>query len=557
MPERLRQLARLTAKLGAAVTVDDVARVALSEALAVDGVIRAGLALSEGGGRELAFVSTDEGAIGPLGVRWCKIDALDDVPLVRTVLTGEPVWLDSPSDIEQRYPDLADRQRRLGTRSLATVPLVVDGGTVGGLMLAYERPVPRSQEQQAYLGAIAAQVAQAVKRGLAYQVHYSTSEQLQRSLMPHSLPDLPGLAIGSYYQPGGRNVDVGGDWFDVQELDDGSVAVALGDVMGKGLSAAIVMSEIRAAARAYALLDPDPASVLRRLDEVVTHLPGPDQVVTMLYGVITPDRSTLTLGIAGHPPPLLVAPSGRPRLLGDRIGPALGLGLDLGGVGSWPTLQVRLEDRTSVLFYSDGLVETRQQDLFLGIDRLRDRVAELDPRRRNPRELCARLSEQMTRGAAEDDVTVLAVTAAPQQRRAGHELPADASAPAEARQYVAGVLGEWSIEEDVIASALVCVSELVTNAVIHSGTTSSVSLEADEDYLLVRVQDRGGRGVVRRPEGLHPESISGRGLTVVEGLASAWNAEHSADGTTVWFELPLRPRADSSARRYGQDARDY
>ncbi|QNN54016.1 ATP-binding SpoIIE family protein phosphatase [Nocardioides mesophilus] len=536
MAERFSRLAMLTSALGAAVTVDEVVRTALHQAMNIEGVVRAGLALSEGAGRELRFVSTDDESLGPLNVRWCTIDGFEDVPLARTVRTAAPVWLGTLADLEAAFPDLAPRQRILGTKSMASVPLIVEGSCVGGLLFSYDREVVHLPEHQAFLAAFAAQVAQAVNRGLAYQVQHSTSEQLQRSLMPHSLPELPGLAIGSHFQPGGVNVDVGGDWYDVLELADGSVVLTLGDVMGKGLQAAIVMSEIRAATRAYAVLDPDPATVLARLSDLVGYLPAADQVVTMLYGLIEPDRKAMRLGMAGHPPPLLVTPEGRPTVLDHEVGPALGL-----GSGSWQGLRVPIEDGATVLFYSDGLVETRQQDLFDGIDRLRDWVGELAPRRRNPRELCARLSQLMGTGDAEDDVTILAVTAAPGQRRASRELPADPSAAGLARRFVTSVLQDWSVTEAVVDTAQLCVSELVTNAVIHSGTTSSVTVQVDDEYVMVLVQDRGGRGAVRQPEELQPESISGRGLSLVDALTSAWSAEHSTDGTTVWFELALDP----------------
>jgi anti-sigma regulatory factor (Ser/Thr protein kinase) len=275
--------------------------------------------------------------------------------------------------------------------------------------------------------------------------------------------------------------------------------------------------------------------VLGRLDQVIGYLPVPDQVVTMFYGVVDPDRTTFTYGVAGHPPPLLISPSGRPEVLDHEIGPALGVAPGT----TWTSNQVSLRDGTTVLAYSDGLVESRRQDLFTGIDVLRDRVAELAPRRRNPRELCARLSDLMASQHAEDDVTMLAVTAAPAQTRAALELPGDPTAAGVARRFVASVLREWDVDGDCIDIVELCVSELVTNAVIHSGTTSTVTVQADPEYLLVLVQDRGGRGAVRRAEELDPESVSGRGLSLVDALASAWSAEHSTDGTTVWFELAL------------------
>lgn len=200
-----------------------------------------------------------------------------------------------------------------------------------------------------------------------------------------------------------------------------------------------------------------------------------------------------------------------------------------------------------MLFYSNGLVETRRQDLFTGIDLLRDLVERLPTRRRNPRELCARLGELMRTSDADDDVTLLAVTSASYQPSASLELPADASAAGLARAFLGSVLGSWDVDEDVVETAKLCVSELVTNAVIHSGTTSTLTVRADGEYLLVMVQDRGGRGggSVSQAEDLDPEAISGRGLSLVDALVSAWSSEHSTDGTTVWFELPLGPTPTS------------
>ncbi len=500
--------------------------------------------MSQGAGRELSFASTDDGALGPMPVRWGTIDGLAEVPLARTVRTNRPVYLTSDDHIAQEFPELAARQRRIGTRSMASVPMTVEGACVGGLLVSYSSPQDYPPEQSAFLGAFAAQVSQALRRGLAYQVQRSTSEQLQRSLMPHSLPELPGLALGAHYQPGGVNVDVGGDWYDVMTLPDGSAVVALGDVMGKGVPAAIVMSEVRSATRAYALLDPDPAVVLERLDQLVCMMPFADQVVTMLYGVVDPGRTAVRLGSAGHPPPLLVSPSGRPELLDHELGPALGL-----EAGPWQTSTIALEDNMSVLFYSDGLVENRRQDLAIGIDMLRDHVELLPARRRNPRELCARLSELMLSDEVDDDVTMLALTASAAQPTATRELPADSSAASIARRFVTSVLRDWRVQEEVVETAELCVSELVTNAVIHSRTTSTVTVRTDEEYVLVMVQDQGGVGVgpVREPVGVDPEAISGRGLSLVDALVSAWSAEHNADGTTVWFELALDPAQTEDA----------
>jgi len=225
VPVQFRHLERLTAALADAVTLDDTARIVLNGLRRVEHVHRAGLALSQGAGRELRFVSSDDDALAPHWIRWCTIDGLADVPLARTVRTGQPVYL-SEEELQRDYRGLAEKQRRIGTRSLATVPLLTEDTCLGGLLISWTEPQDHSTEQRGFLAAFAAQVAQAVRRGMAYHVHRTMSEELQRSLMPHSLPDVSGLEFGAHYRPGWDHVDIGGDWYDVMPLPEGSVPVS-------------------------------------------------------------------------------------------------------------------------------------------------------------------------------------------------------------------------------------------------------------------------------------------------------------------------------------------
>lgn len=544
----MRHLQELTAELGDAVTVDDVARATLDVACRVDAVVRAGLAVSHGAGRELHFVSSDQDQVSDVGVRWCTIDGLAHVPVGHTVRTGNSVFLPTLADLAREFPELLDRQRSFGTRAMVSLALPGGSACLGSLLLAFGAEQRFAAEQTAFLSAFAAQVGQALRRALAYQVQRTTSEQLQRSLMPHSLPELERLSLGAHYQSGGANIEVGGDWYDVLPLADGSVVVSLGDVMGRGVGAAVVMGEVRAALRAYAVLDPEPGVVLARLDELVT-TSIPDQIVTVVYGLVSADRATVTLAVAGHPPPLLVPRSGSTVVL-SRSGPALGVGVPQ---SHWPQTQVELADYDAVLFYSDGLVERRDLDLFVGLEQVRAHIAGTDPRRRNPRELCTALAARMCRGPVDDDVTVLAVMVLPAglERTVTHHLPADATAARLARRLLARQLTAWGVDEEVAEVAQLCTSELVTNVVIHSGTTSALTIRMDQEFVQVLVQDQGSTGMVRRPGALDETSISGRGLSLVEALTSAWSAEHSADGTTVWFELALARDRSDEALAYG------
>ena len=535
---RLVHLRRLTASLADAVTPDDVARVTLGSALEVDDVVRAGVATSNGGGRELSFVTSDDDSVSAAAVRWCRIEGLADVPLAEAVRTGDAVFLNSLDDLDKRYPHMLERQRGLGTRAMAALPMAVGSEPIGGLLLSFAAERGFDANEQAFLAALAAQVTQAMKRALKFQVQKTTSELLQRSLMPESIPELTNLAMGAYYEPGGLGVDVGGDWYDVMPLADGRVVVALGDVMGKGVPAAIVMGQVRSAMRAYALIDPAPSLVLSRLDTLVSSLGVPEQIVTVIYGVIDADRARIRMAVAGHPPPVLAPPSEEPRVLEIAAGPPLGI-----SAGPWEETQIELAPDTPLLFFSDGLVETRGVELDDGIELLRQHIGKLEHRRRNPRELCARLAEQMRRWDSDDDVTMLALmnTTGLRLKTASQEFPADTSASPLARRVLSGWLHTWGVTDDLVETAQLCVSELVTNAVIHAGTPARVTARLDDERLLVLVQDHGNRGAARRADDHDPTDISGRGLMLVEALATAWSAEHSADGTTVWFELDLAP----------------
>jgi serine phosphatase RsbU (regulator of sigma subunit)/anti-sigma regulatory factor (Ser/Thr protein kinase) len=533
---RLLHLQELTAGLSEAMTPDDVARATLGAALRLDGVVRAGLAVNRGAGRELDFVASDDDAVTPAGVRWCHIDGLADVPLTVAVRREQPVLVHSLAELAARFPHLVERQRGLGTRAMAAMPLRAGGRAVGALLLSFGGERTFDEDEQAFLGAVAAQVAQALRRGLAYQVEQTISERLQRSLLPESLPDIPGLQLGAYYRPGGHGVDVGGDWYDVLPLADGSVLVALGDVMGKGVPAAIVMGQVRSAVRAYALLDPDPALVLERLDELIATSATPEQIVTLALALLDPDHRRVRIAVAGHPPPVVVPERGPARLWEVPTGPPLGL-----RAGPWPTAEGELPSGSTLLLYSDGLVESRSVELAAGIDELLGQVGALEARRRYPREMCARLGAVVP-GDVEDDVTLLAVMNAARRhvRSEVRDLPADPSSSRAARQFVGEQLAAWGLDEDVAATAQLCVTELVTNVLIHAGTPCRVTLHLDEGWLQVLVQDSGRHGVVQRADGHTPLDISGRGLALVEALTAGWSAERSADGTTVWFELEVQ-----------------
>jgi serine phosphatase RsbU (regulator of sigma subunit)/anti-sigma regulatory factor (Ser/Thr protein kinase) len=531
-PAGLTHLRRLATAFASAASVDDVARAALSAALGLPGVIRAGIAVDNAGGRQLQFISTDPDALTADHARWCLIDSFDDVPLNDAVRTGSDVFVHDLADLDDRYPSIAARQRALGTQSLAAMSLSTETERVGGLLLSFAPEQKFGAEQRWLLGALASQTSQALRAGMVQQRQSATAEQLQRGLLPRSLPDVAGLSLGAHYQPGGTDSDVGGDWYDVIELPDGRTALVVGDVAGRGTEATLLMCEMRAALRAYAALDPSPGVVLDRMDRLVASWPGSEQIVTVAYGVVSADRRTLTFALAGHPPPLLIQTDAPAGLLGDTAGPALGL-----RAAPWTDTTVDLDPGGVLVFYTNGIDARGHEGS--GIAQAAALVDALGSRRRSPRELCARIAQQVGIDPTDDDLALLAVgLARPDLHRATTALPDDLTAPREARRFLRTTLAGWDVEEDVVDAAELCVSELATNATIHAGAATELTAELDRDALTVLVRDSGSRGHVKLPPSeTDPMEIAGRGLALVDALASSWAAEHQADGTTVWFEI--------------------
>ncbi|HYH12601.1 MAG TPA: ATP-binding protein, partial [Thermomicrobiales bacterium] len=183
-------------------------------------------------------------------------------------------------------------------------------------------------------------------------------------------------------------------------------------------------------------------------------------------------------------------------------------------------------------------------DVFAGIERLAEHVAALPTRRRRPRDLCAEARRAMSDIVNEDDVTVLAVSCMPKDttRRATLALSVDVRAPREARDFVREVLAEWGVGDELVDATQLCVSELVTNAVIHGGVDKALALELDDQgWLTALVHDSGGAGNVEHLADEDFSLVSGRGLTLVEAMSDDWGTDSSQDGTTVWCELRVVP----------------
>ena len=211
--------------------------------------------------------------------------------------------------------------------------------------------------------AIAAANAEAAAR------EHAIADELQHSLLPRLTFDPRNLDVATYYRAGVEGTQVGGDWYDVIELASGRTALVVGDVMGRGVQAAAVMGQLRAATRAYARLELPPAQVIEFLDGMVREL-GTNQIVTCLYAVFDPADRVLRIANAGHMPPIVRVPDGEPEILWGAGSPPLGA-----GPHKVVQREVPLAAGTWIVVYTDGLVERRRRDIETGVHALADEVA--------------------------------------------------------------------------------------------------------------------------------------------------------------------------------------
>ncbi|MBE7187423.1 SpoIIE family protein phosphatase [Jatrophihabitans endophyticus] len=417
-----------------------------------------------------------------------------------------------------------DLEFRVGERTLwlrASVDLDTDGTPVRVRGTAQDVTVQRR--------AAAAEQAAAEARSVAAR-ESAIARELQESLLPAAEFDADHLDVAGYYRAGVEGTQVGGDWYDVIGLDAGRTAMVLGDVMGRGVAAAAVMGQLRAAVRAYSRLELPPDVVLHLLDDSVRDI-GDDMIVTCVYAVYDPADHTLTYAGAGHLPPLLARP-GQPVVRLTAGGPPLGTGR------AWGTPEtVELPVGSTLVMYTDGLVEQRGADLDDGIDR----VARLLERPTVDIEsLPSRLTGELLQDGQDDDVAILVARVS---ERSGADrsdscfFDSDVSVVSVARDWTTGVLRGWDVPTALVEDAELIVSELVTNAIVHGTPPVEVRLRLGGGRVLMEVLD----SAVTTPQLRHakPTDDHGRGLFIMSVLAERWGTRPTVNGKSVWCHLRL------------------
>jgi serine phosphatase RsbU (regulator of sigma subunit) len=249
--------------------------------------------------------------------------------------------------------------------SAAVIPMGTPGEVLGTLTLLSLDPArPLDQETVDAAMTVTSQAALAIDNARLTQQQKDFAETMQRSLLPSDLPEVPGLELGHVYESSAE-VEVGGDVYDFLLLEDGRLAVVLGDVTGKGIGAAADMAMAKFTFRALARSYPEPSSFLAKANEVVVEEMELGKFITMLYVVVDPARGLASCASGGHPPLRLVRPDGSVTAV-DAQGMALGIDVDQ----VYPEREVRLEPGSALVLYTDGIIEARRRGELYGESRL-------------------------------------------------------------------------------------------------------------------------------------------------------------------------------------------
>ncbi|MFS2292083.1 MAG: SpoIIE family protein phosphatase [Actinomadura sp.] len=410
---RTARLQQATSMLAEALTVSQVVQVITEVGRSAIGADYSAVALLDDDKLRLSIVTPSQGAEGEAGsVSRDEIKVSDQTVMSVAVRESRPFLAEHPDSLRLQLGhgerDLFARHAE--ERAWVGLPLLAAGAPIGALRFSFTRPREITEEERVFLEALAGQCALAVERALLFEREHRTAEELQRSLLPSDLPQLPGMVLAARYNPATRHVQVGGDWYDVFRLPDDRLAVAVGDVMGKGVLAAAGMGRVRNALRALALNDPRPAAVLAGLDRLFSATEDEEQFTTVAYAVIDPETGQGAFSNAGHPPPLLISPDTPPRVSTREPGTPLG----------WPSQRQQasfsIETGNTVVFYSDGLVENRRRGVDAGLEELVAVAADAPPEVvGDPERLVDFLVDRMLAGYEQvDDVTVLALHVPPE-----------------------------------------------------------------------------------------------------------------------------------------------
>ncbi|WP_435844794.1 SpoIIE family protein phosphatase [Streptomyces klenkii] len=461
-------------------------------------------------------------------------------PLAEVLRGVRPVFGDS-SAARAALPELLGDDRPVPDRQRTILAPLRGRRRVIGAAVFVRRPDRAAFENDDLLVAaqLATHTALGVDKAVLYGREVYIADELQRTMLPDSLPQPTGVRLASRYLPAAETARVGGDWYDAIPLPGNRVALVVGDVMGHSMTSAAIMGQLRTTAQTLAGLDLPPAEVLHHLDEQAQRL-GSDRMATCMYAVYDPVAHRIVIANAGHPPPILLHRGGRAEVL--RVPPGAPIGV--GGV-DFEAVELDAPAGATLLLYTDGLVESRIRDVWTGIEQLRERLIETarltgpNPPPLEP--LCDEVLGMLGPGDRDDDIALLAARfegIAPSDVAYWFLDPRPQTAR-QARRLARRALTRWGLEELTDAVELL-VSEVITNAVRYAERPITLRL-LRTDVLRCEVGDDVPQ--LPRLRQARPSDEGGRGLYLVNRLARRWGATRLSTGKVVWFELALPAHA--------------
>jgi len=469
----------------------------------------------------------------PVIARYLRTPAAEDTYSSRALRDGIPLWIEDLDAQVAQFPGLARDLKALDLAALATIPLRLETGSpFAVLTIGWNRPVQFDADLTATLRDVESIVAATARRVHVVEVEQSAIQRLESNLLAIDTRSTK-VIVRARHHGSDSSVNVGGDWYDAIDLDDGRIAVAVGDVVGHGLNAVRTAVRLRGGLGLAALGMNDPTDTLGALDRYAATVPGA-HCTTVALAVVDPDRARVSYSCAGHPPPLLVSPAGQVTYLEE------GRSWPLGARTQRPRTRsgaAPFPPGSLLLLYTDGLIERRHEPLQAGFDRLAEVVAShwnLPLRR-----LKQAVFSQLLGDGVEDDVALIAVRstgACPNlfcdsfPARRGEQKPARQRL----RTWLEGA-GLPSTDRDAIVLA---VGEAISNAIDHgsgSDPTQIVTVELARrgSELTVSIGDRG-----HWQPGLEGLLLGrGRGHLIMGALADDVDINLDQGGTVVTLQF--------------------
>ncbi|MFF0499636.1 SpoIIE family protein phosphatase [Nocardia aobensis] len=442
--------------------------------------------------------------------------------------------------IDARARALLDRIRMRPHRAMFAIPegaassegIVAPLGETGDAALWVRFAAPRaiSSGDWALFSLLVGHLSLAVQRARNFDQARSTSLTLQRAMLgPLELP--PGFAV--HYEPALPPLEIGGDWYDVVQLRDGTLGIVVGDCVGRGLSAAVVMGQLRTAAQALLLRGAGPAQLLAELDAVAARIPGA-MCTTVCAAILDPARGLVRYSSAGHMPPVLASPGQTGRLLeGGRAVP-----LATFDTPNRPEATTAIEPGSTLVLFTDGLVEERGIDIDIRFDQIADELS--GAATHLPREVAdAVLSRLRPDAGYDDDIAMVVYRQPPQPLHL--DIPAEPARLSGVRRALTSWLSAAAVGHDLAADLVAAANEACTNSIEHAyapGASGGVTLTAAHvrGAVCLEIVDTG----TWRPQPEDP-GTRGRGLSMMRALADDVEIEQTDAGTRVRLttKLPL------------------